>query len=384
MQVRMVGLLSILVLGLGGNMGNAQDTWVEQMAASAGIPSTETRRGQLDIIGYASTEEQIEEILRQGRAAGHECMLQNAARNHWDESTRFIAAVHPHDDHYYTGRLNTLWMPYLRAKRVILFGVSHGARRFDMRNKLVFDAFDEWHGPYGPVPVSSLHDELLARLPEEDRVVNNDMHIVEHSIEAILPFLQANNPDVEIVPVLVPLMDVETMERLAEHFATALSELCEENDWSPGDDIALMISADGVHYGDSQFGGSGNVDFGMDADGYIQATNRDRMLIHDYMCGIVTPAKLREFLYTCVEENDVSAYKITWCGRFSIPFGLLVADRITESLLTMQLEGFQLDYSTSVEEASLDLTAVGLGTTSPNNLHHWVGYPVIGYVAKQD
>jgi hypothetical protein len=33
-----------------------------------------------------------------------------------------------------------------------------------------------------------------------------------------------------------------------------------------------------------------------------------------------------------------------------------------------------------VGETSLDLDAIpGLGTTAPNNLHHWVGYPAIIY-----
>ena len=35
---------------------------------------------------------------------------------------------------------------------------------------------------------------------------SNDMQTVEHSVEAIVPFLQAYNRDVEIVSILVPYM----------------------------------------------------------------------------------------------------------------------------------------------------------------------------------
>jgi hypothetical protein len=44
------------------------------------------------------------------------------------------------------------------------------------------------------------------------------------------------------------------------------------------------------------------------------------------------------------------------------------------------MQGTLLDYGTSVSEASLDLESIpGLGTTSPNNMHHFVGYAAIGY-----
>ena len=81
-----------------------------------------------------------------------------------------------------------------------------------------------------------------------------------------------------------------------------------------------------------------------------------------------------------MDSADVTKYLITWCGRFSIPFGLNVTSRLTDTLESRSLQGRLLDYGTSVSEASLDVEGLdGLGVTAPNNLHHFVGYAAIGY-----
>jgi hypothetical protein len=107
--------------------------------------------------------------------------------------------------------------------------------------------------------------------------------------------------------------------------------------------------------------------------------DRDRRLAST-LTGPLDRDRLREFLYTCVDRDDVMKYELTWCGRFSIPFGLDVASRVAETLEHRPLTGTLLGYGTSVSEAGLDLDAApGLGVTAPNNLHHWVGYAAIGY-----
>lgn len=358
----------------------ADNAQIKELLDQVGLKAQGDRRGQMDTVGFVTDAKQMDGVLAQ-------CAKLAAPRREgldkehgWNEETSFIAGVCPHDDYYYAGRLYSLLLPRIHAKRVILFGVFHKARVFDCRDRLVFDSYRTWHGPYGPVRVSPLREEITKRLPQEDYMVDNDMQAVEHSVEAIVPFLQAYNRNVEIVSILVPYMQWDTMDRLATDLSAALSDIIKANGWKLGEDVCIISSSDAVHYGDAGWGGSNYAEFGTDASGYAKAVARDKDLAQEYLCGPIDRDKLKAFLYRCVDANDVMNYKITWCGRFSIPFGLDVAGRVAQSTAGKPLTGTLLDYGTSVSEVSLDLEDLGgLGTTAPNNLHHFVGYAAIGY-----
>jgi len=350
------------------------------LLAQVGIPPDGRHRGQMDIVGFASNAVQMDAVLDQCRrlAAAREDQLRR--RYGWADDTHFVAAVCPHDDYGYAGRLYQLVLPRITAKRVVIFGVFHKARVFDCRDRLIFDDFRTWRGPYGAVPVSGLRAAILQQLEAADYRGSNDMHMVEHSVEAIVPWLQAVNRDVEIVPILVPYMDWSTMQTLSDRLSTALADICRRNGWEPGRDLAVVVSCDAVHYGDEGWGGSDYAAFGTDVLGYQQAVRRDRDMAENMLCGPVMPDKLRDFLYTCVDGRDVTQYQVTWCGRFSVPLGLEVARRLVRQLKDRPLTGYLLDYGTSVSEATLDLSAApGMGFTAPNNFHHFVGYAAIGY-----
>jgi AmmeMemoRadiSam system protein B len=370
----------IVLLAAGLTPARADDPTPEQLLDAVGLKPQGTRRGQMDIVGFATTAIQMDVVVSQSaeRAAPRRAELHK--KYGWTDDTAFSAAVCPHDDYYYAGRLYSLVAPHIKAHTVILFGVFHKARVWDLEDKLVFDSFETWHGPAGPVAVSPVRADILSRLPQDSYIVDNNMQQVEHSVEAIVPWLQAYNPDVEIVSILVPYMGWETMDRLATQLAGAVAEIARERGWRLGEDLAVISSADAVHYGDAGWGGSSYADFGTDSDGYKKAVNRDIHLAESTLCGPVTRPALKNFLYTCVDRDNVRDYKLTWCGRFSVPFGLNVASRLSEELDGRQLAGTLLGYGTSVGEVSLDLDEIpGLGTTAPNNLHHWVGYAAIGY-----
>lgn len=353
---------------------------IRALLDGAGIPSAGTGRGRMDIVGYASTGAQMTQVLTQCTRLAEPRRRELDREHGWDENTTFIAGVCPHDDYYYSGRLYSLLLSRVRAKHVVVFGVFHKARLFDCRDRLVFDSYTEWHGPYGPIPVSPVRDRIIGQLPAGDYVIDNDMQMVEHSVEGIAGFLQAYNRDVEIVSVLVPYMAWDTIDRLAAEFARALESIIKQNGWTLGEDIALICSADAVHYGDAGWGGQNYAEFGTDTAGYRAAVDRDVRMAADHLCGPVEPGRLESFLSRCVDTADVTKYTITWCGRFSIPFGLNVASRLAAALENRTLSGTLLDYGTSVSEISLDLEEIpGLGVTAPNNLHHFVGYAAIGY-----
>ena len=361
-------------------VSSAQEPAIKMIIEQAGIKPDGFIRGQMDIVGYPSTAIQMEAVMAQCTVLSQPALDSLISKYGWDDETKFIAGICPHDDYYYAGRLYPLVLSKIKAKRVIIFGVSHKARMFNMQDKIVFDSYKFWRGPFGLLMVPSLREEIMGKLSLDDYVINNDMQMIEHSVEGIVPFLQAYNKDVEIVSILVPYMDWETTDRLAKNLSDALAEIMKANNWKLGEDLSIVCSSDAVHYGDAEWGGSNYAEFGCGIDGYKKAVDRDIFLAENFFCGDLEMNKLKDFLYSCVDEKDVHKYLITWCGRFSIPFGMNVASRLTEKLENRTLTGYMLDYGTSVSEISLDLQNLdGMGMTAPNNLHHWVGYAAIGY-----
>jgi len=58
-----------------------------------------------------------------------------------------VAAISPHDDYLYAGRLYYPLFKMLRAKEVVIFGVTHGTVRSVLPNLdslLIFDEFKLW------------------------------------------------------------------------------------------------------------------------------------------------------------------------------------------------------------------------------------------------
>jgi hypothetical protein len=101
-------------------------------------------------------------------------------------------------------------------------------------------------------------------------------------------------------------------------------------------------------------------------------------LIKINLTGELTAEKLQNFCQRVWGENNLKEYQIRWCGRFAIPFGLNTVRILMEKLNHLQLSGYFLRYDNSYNLGKLPLD-IGIGTTAPNNIHHWVGYSAIGY-----
>ncbi|RME52131.1 AmmeMemoRadiSam system protein B [Candidatus Woesearchaeota archaeon] len=114
---------------------------------------------------------------------------------------------------------------------VILLGPSH----YVPFRGVAADVHDQWRTPLGVVEVerasglAALEQEgLLARLPEA--------FVREHSLEVQVPFLQAINPTVRILPLLVGEVDEDAARRVAQ----ALRRAYPSSLW--------VISSDWSHY----------------------------------------------------------------------------------------------------------------------------------------
>jgi len=126
------------------------------------------------------------------------------------------------------------------------------------------------------------------------------------------------------VPIIVPAASFERFEELADHLGAALAAELKARGWRLGRDVAIAISADGIHYGPDftqhTFGAGG-------LEAYQQATARDRGLLLGPLAGRLDTGKIRTLYETFVDPDHPDTYRWTWCGRFSIPLGLLTLQR---------------------------------------------------------
>jgi AmmeMemoRadiSam system protein B len=333
-------------------------------------------RQPVDKVGYTHAAAGIEKVV------AHAARLE-AGQLAGRQLGTFSGAISPHDDYQYAQRVYVHLYPHVAAKDVVLIGVAHKARRFpETEGKLVFDGFDAWRGPYGPVSISPLRQELLAglrrRAGRDAVVVNDELQAMEHSVEAMVPFLQHRRRDVRIVSILVPYVSWDRLARLARAAADVLARTMRARKLALGRDVAILISADLVHYGDQGWGGKSHADFGVDRKGYERAVARDREMIDQHLSGPIALERLGDLYHKLVQE-DFHEYRITWCGRFSIPFGLALLKQTAVQLGRPRPGGVLLRYGTTLDPGRSDPGVAGLGVTGPAHLRHWVSFAAVGY-----
>lgn len=333
------------------------------------VPTESSQRSVrqvVDSVGFAKYDWQMDSIVKR-------MDFNQGKDNLWR------VAISPHDDYAYVGDLYPNILNGVKAKTVILFGVAHKAKKYNLEDQLVFDSFDAWSAPYGEVKVSKFRDDLISKLPVDFSIVHNEMHQVEHSLEALIPFLQYQNRELEIIPVLVPYMSFDKMQKIAITFSGALSEIIKKNDLVWGKDISILISTDAVHYGDEDWGGKNYAPYGTDENGLLEVKNKEIEIINECLLGEVTPEKIKKFVGYTVQESDYKEYKWTWCGRYSVPFGLLTSYFLNKSIGNSVLKGSFIGYANSIDHQPLQVDDLKMGTTAPANNHHFVGYPAVGY-----
>ena len=338
------------------------------------------RRGLADTIGFAHLDRQMDALMQRidrEDATTQERVLREMSVS-GNEGWRM--AIAPHDDYAYAGSLYPLAMANIKARTVIVFGVAHKARQLDLEDQLVFDSFTHWRGPYGDIAVSELRERIMDRLPERSHLVSDEMHSIEHSVEAKLPFLQYYNRTVRFVPILVPSMSYARMNELALPLAQAIDSIMKDERMEWGNDIALLSSTDAVHYGDEGWGGRNFAFYGADAEGYGKALLHEQRIMRDCFEGELQPDRIERFTRYTLDDHDHREYKWTWCGRYSVPFALLVAWRLQQLRHATPLRGTILGYATSIDHAPVKVDDLeGMGVTAPATLRHWVGYAAVGY-----
>jgi len=349
------------------------------LSCQADRPEAAHTRGLVDTVGFAHTPLQMSKIIQRVNEKYGQQQQSVFRFLRLNDNTSFPLAIAPHDDYTYAADVYNYIMPFMRAPVLILFGVAHRAKQFNARDKIVFGSFKYWTGPYGPVPVSSLREKIMSRLPKDAYIVNDSLQAAEHSLEAFIPFLQYYHRKVQIVPILVPYMRFEDMSRIAGVLSKAIGEATDSQGMKWGPDFAMLISTDCVHYGDQNWGGRNFAFYGSDSAGYRQALRHEMDIIENSLAFSLDSARVHQFYRYTLQENDYQKYKWTWCGRYSVPFGLLTAYFLSQEKPRQELMGTPLKYSTSIEHSPIPVKDLKMGVTAPANLHHWVGYVAMAY-----
>ena len=321
-----------------------------------------------DTIGFPQYKWQMDSILSR-----------IAAEDKASTSEISKAVICPHDDYAYAAGLYKKTLSSIKAKIIVLVGVAHRAKNFDLKDKIVFGSFNEWQTAYGSIKISPLRNKLLSLIPDSTYIIHNEMMQIEHSLEAITPFLQQSNESVEIIPMLVPYNSFEDMDTFSEVIAQALADLIKEENMNYGEDLAVVISSDAIHYGSEGWGSSNLAPFGVDSLGTAKAYQKDLDIIKNYLTEEISTEGISNFNKITVKEENYMEYNWTWCGRYSIPFGVLMANKLNLLIYKEPLTGFLVDYRSSIHNQHIRVEDLGMGTTAAAKKTHWVGYAGIKY-----
>jgi hypothetical protein len=106
---------------------------------------------------------------------------------------------------------------------------------------------------------------------------------------------------------------------------------------------------------------------------------QDRALLGGPLSGAISADKARAFFAACANPEKPDDYRMTWCGRFSVPFGMLLLEATAKGLGQPAPMGVPVAYGSSVGTPELPVKGLGMGATAPANLFHFVSYPGVAF-----
>ena len=319
-----------------------------------------------DTVGFAQYSWQMDSLMSRIKRLGWEA--------HPGLPWKF--AICPHDDYTYVGKLYPELLQNIKAPNLILIGVAHKAAQLHIEDSLVFDSYKCWKGPWKNISVSPAREEIFSLLAGKFAIVNDSLQKIEHSVEAMIPFLQYFNRNISIIPILVPTMSPERMEACGKALADAIRAVAKGHKWEWGTDYAIIVTTDAVHYGNEDWGGVDRAYFGCDENGNIKARDHEAEIIDSCFTGELKPEKIKLFNNFTLKSENYRDYKWTWCGRYSVPVASYASYYLNES---KPLSGELVGYSTSITSAHIPVDDIVMGRTAIATNCHWVGYASIGY-----
>lgn len=290
---------------------------------------------------------------------------------------KLVAAISVHDDYLYAGNVYYPLYQNIKTKEVVIFGVTHGTVRKELgpqSNVLILDNYTKWQGPYGDVEISPLREIIKSKLLQNDFIVSNKAHSIEHSIEALIPFLQYYNRDIKITPIMVTQMPMERMEDISNRLSEIIIEYAKSKNLKLGEDIFFLISNDANHYGED----FSNAPYGMDAKAHKLATENDKRIINQDLVGKIINDKIHQTAADILPDSS-KKYTPLWCGRYPIVFGLMTISKVVKEIDDKDMFGKLFKYSDTFTEKVLPVKNTSMGLTAVFSYKHWCGWFTDGF-----
>jgi MEMO1 family protein len=156
-----------------------------------------------------------------------------------------IGCVAPHAGYIYSGGVaGAVYSRLEIPKCCVILGPNHTGKG----RALAVMTNTTWQTPLGEVAADAdLGARLLSRFPalEEDSAA----HRGEHAIEVQLPFLQALQPELKILPIVIGTSDFYVLRGLGEALAEVIAALQEdEQEEGRAEKVLIIASSDMNHY----------------------------------------------------------------------------------------------------------------------------------------
>lgn len=199
-----------------------------------------------------------------------------------------LLAMVPHAGYMYSGEVAGLTLGQANlAKSILLLGPNHTGQG----RSLAVWSEGRWLTPLGAAEVDA---GLAASFLAADRHLVSDRaaHLQEHSLEVVVPFLQAKVPGFSMVPVAVSERNPETLLSVARALAGAIQ--------AANRPVSVVVSSDMSHYVTHE-----------------QAKERDAMAVQAMLD--LNPSGLYEV---------VRRHGISMCGVLPMTLGLALAKEL--------------------------------------------------------
>jgi hypothetical protein len=147
-----------------------------------------------------------------------------------------VGAISPHAGYMYCGKVcGKVFSRIKIPESVIILGVNHA----DIGNDVSVASEGLWDMPCGGVRINSRLAQAILRT-NSLFVADNEVHEMEHSVEAQIPFLRYFRSDLSFVPIIFKQLSYEKCRLLAKSLAMAID--------SYKKDVLVVATTDMTHY----------------------------------------------------------------------------------------------------------------------------------------